>query len=123
FMAPSAAGEDEIALCTACGYAANIELAGSQPPPPPSDTGQGEREEVPTPNVRTIADVCALLRVAPSQTLKTLVFMDKAGPVLALVRGDQQLHEKKLARLRQSEVRPAQPDEVQKGLGAPVGSV
>jgi prolyl-tRNA synthetase len=122
FMAPSAAGEDEIALCPACGYAANLELAGSRPASTPGD-GRGEREEVPTPNVRTIADVCALLRVEPTQTIKTLVFVGKAGPVLALVRGDQQLHEKKLARLLQSEIRAAHPDEVRDALGAPVGSV
>jgi prolyl-tRNA synthetase len=122
FMAPSAAGEDEIALCPACGYAANIDLAGSRPAMTLAD-GRGEREEVPTPNVRTIADVCALLRVEPTQTIKTLVYVAKAGPVLALVRGDQQVHEKKLARALQSEVRPAHPEEVREALGAPVGSV
>ena len=49
--------------------------------------------------------------------------MGPAGPVLALVRGDQQLHEKKLARLMGGEVRAAHPDEVRDALGAPVGSV
>ncbi|HEV8675595.1 MAG TPA: proline--tRNA ligase [Methylomirabilota bacterium] len=123
FMAPSPAGEDEIALCPSCGYAANVELAGSRPATPAFPDRRGEREEVPTPNVRTIADVCALLRVEPTQTLKTLVFVGKAGPVLALVRGDQQVHEKKLARVLGGEVRPAHPDEVRDILGAPVGSV
>jgi prolyl-tRNA synthetase len=122
FMAGSPAGEDEIALCPACGYAANVELAGSRPAPTPAG-GPGERQEVPTPSVRTIADVCALLGVAPTQTLKTLVMMTPTGPVLALVRGDQQLHEKKLARVLQSEARAAHPDEVREALGAPVGSV
>jgi prolyl-tRNA synthetase len=122
FMAPSAAGEDEIALCGACGYAANVELAGSRPPAGPAG-GPAAREEVPTPNVRTIAEVCALLGIEPTQTIKTLVMVARSGPVVALVRGDQQLHEKKLARVLQSEVRPAQPDEVRAALGAPVGSV
>jgi prolyl-tRNA synthetase len=123
FMAPSAAGEDEIALCPACGYAANIELAGSRPSPPPAADGSGRLAEVPTPNVRTIADVCTLLGIEATQTIKTLVFADKAGLFLALVRGDQQVHEKKLARVRQSEVRAAHPDEVRQAMGAPVGSV
>jgi prolyl-tRNA synthetase len=122
FMVPSAAGEDEIALCGACGYAANVELAGSRPASVPVATG-GEREEVPTPNVRTIAELCALLRIEPAQTIKTLVLVAKDGPVLALVRGDQQLHEKKLARLLGGEVRAAHPDEVRDALGAPVGSI
>jgi len=78
---------------------------------------------VPTPNARSIADVCAQLGVEPTQTVKTLVFVGTAGPVLALVRGDQQVHEKKLARVLQSEVRAAHPDEVREALGAPVGSV
>src|SRR5262247_2727544 len=57
FMAPSAAGEDEIAMCATCGYAANVEVARSVPSRPefPSWT----REEVVTPNVKTIAEVAA----------------------------------------------------------------
>jgi prolyl-tRNA synthetase len=121
FMAPSAAGEDDIALCDACGYAANLELAGSRPAIP--EFPDEPREEVPTPGVRTIAEVCALLGVPPALTIKTLVFVGPAGPVLALVRGDQQVHEKKLARALGGEVRAAHPEEVRDTLGAPVGSV
>ncbi len=123
FMAPSAAGEDEIARCEACGYAANLELAGSRPGTAALAPAPAQRTEVPTPNARTIDDVCAQLRVEPTQTIKTLVFVGAAGPVLALVRGDQQVHEKKLARVLQSEVRSAHPDEVREALGVPVGSV
>jgi prolyl-tRNA synthetase len=121
FMAPSAAGEDEIARCPACGYAANVELARSRPPA--RAFTDGAREEVATPGVRTIAEVCQLLGVEPAHTIKSLLYLGPSGPVLALVRGDQQLHEKKLARLLGGEVRPAHPDEVRDTLGAPVGSV
>ena len=121
FMAPSPAGEDEIARCPSCGYAANVELARSRPTTPRLS---GEpRAEVPTPGVRTIADVCALLGIDPAQTIKSLLYVGPSGPLLALVRGDQQLHEKKLARLLGGEVRAAHPDEVRDVLGAPVGSV
>jgi prolyl-tRNA synthetase len=121
FMAPSAAGEDEIARCPSCGYAANVELARSRPVTP---RFAGEpRVEVATPGVRTIADVCAMLSVDPAQTIKSLLYVGPSGPVLALVRGDQQLHEKKLARLLGGEVRAAHADEVRDALGAPVGSV
>ncbi len=123
FMAPSAAGEDEIALCVGCGYAANVDLAGSRPSAPASANPPAERAEVATPNARTIADVCTLLGVEPVRTIKSLVFLGGRGPVLVLVRGDQQVHEKKLARLLGDEVRPAHPDEVREALGAPVGSV
>jgi prolyl-tRNA synthetase len=121
FMAPSAAGEDEIARCPACGYAANLELAGSRPSS--ATVPDATRGEVPTPNARTIADVCELLRIPTAHTLKTLVFVGPAGPILALVRGDQLVHERKLGRLLQSEIRPAHPDEVRDALGASVGSV
>jgi prolyl-tRNA synthetase len=121
FMAPSAAGEDEIARCASCGYAANLELAASRPAvaTPP----EWAREEVATPGARTIADVCALFGIEPALTVKSLVFVGPDGPVLTLVRGDQQVHEKKLARLLGGEVRPAHPDEVREILGAPVGSL
>src|SRR5262245_2537602 len=121
FMAPSAAGEDEIARCPGCGYAANVELARSRSPV--ASFPGGPREEVSTPGVRTIADVCQLLGIQPAQTIKSLLYVGPSGPVLALVRGDQQLHEKKLARLLGGEVRSAHPDEVRSALGAPVGSV
>jgi prolyl-tRNA synthetase len=121
FMAPSDAGEDEIARCVACGYAANVELARSRSPA--ASFPGGPREEVLTPGVRTIDDVCALLGVEPAQTIKSLLYVGPSGAVLALVRGDQQLHEKKLARLLGGVVRPAHPDEVRDALGVQVGSV
>jgi prolyl-tRNA synthetase len=121
FMAPSEAGEDEIARCPACGYAANVELARSRPPVPTFP--EGPRDEVATPGVRSIAEVCQLLGVEPAHTIKSLLYVGPTGPVLALVRGDQQLHEKKLARLLGGDVRSAHPDEVREALGAPVGSV
>jgi prolyl-tRNA synthetase len=121
FMAPSAAGEDEIALCAGCGYAANVELARSVPPAPAFP--DWALEEVATPGLRTVAEVAAHLGVAPGLIVKSLLYVGPAGPVLALVRGDQQLHERKLARALGGEVRPAHPEEVRDALGAAVGSV
>jgi prolyl-tRNA synthetase len=121
FMAPSAAGEDDVALCDACGYAANVELARGVPGPAASPSpGKGE---VATPNVRTIAEVSALLKIDPSATIKSLVFIGPDGPVLALVRGDHVLHERKLARVLRAEARPAHPDEVRQHLGVAPGSI
>jgi len=121
FMAPSAAGEDDVALCDACGYAANVELARGVPPAPaPSDA---KREEVATPGAHTIAEVSARLKIDPAATIKTLVFIGPDGPVLALVRGDHALHERKLARALQAEARPAHPEEVKRHLGVAPGSV
>lgn len=121
FMAPSAAGEDEIALCDGCGYAANVELARGIPSEP--DFGPPDGGEVPTPGVRTIAEVADYLKIDPRLTIKSLLYVARSGPVLALVRGDHQLHERKLARALGEEFRPAHPDEVRATLGAPAGSV
>ena len=121
FMAPSAAGEDDVALCDACGYAANVELARGVPGPPASSSAA--KGEVATPNVRTIAEVSALLKIDPSATIKSLVFIGPDGPVLVLVRGDHALHERKLARALKAEARPAHPDEVRQHLGVSPGSI
>ena len=121
FMAPSAAGEDEVALCDGCGYAANVELARGVPTTPPAPGWK--REDVATPEARTIAEVTALLKIGPELTIKSLVFMAESGPVLALVRGDHALHERKLARALRAEARPAHPEEVRNALGVAPGSV
>ena len=122
FMAPSAAGEDEIALCAACGYAANVELARGRPAVP--EFPAEERAEVATPNARTIAEVSGLLGIDPRRTIKSLLYVaEKSGPILALVRGDHTIHERKLARALAEPFRPAHPGEIQEHLGAPAGSV
>jgi prolyl-tRNA synthetase len=122
FMAPSAAGEDDVALCAGCGYAANVELARGVPAP--ASLGEGGAREVATPNVRSIAEVADQLKVDAACTIKSLVFMAGEQPVLALVRGDHNLHERKLARaLGAEEARPAHPEEVVRHLGVSVGSV
>jgi prolyl-tRNA synthetase len=122
FMAPSAAGEDEIAICEGCGYAANVELARGVPAAPAFPSGG--REEVATPNARTIAEVAASLKIDPRLTIKSLLFVaPKAGPVLVLLRGDHTLHERKLARALGEDARPAHPDEVRQYVNAPLGSI
>ena len=122
FMAPSAAGEDEVAMCPACGYAANVELARAVPLAP--EFPAWGREDVATPGARTIAEVAAFLKIDPRLTVKSLLYVaPKGGPVLVLVRGDHNLHERKLMRAVGEECRAAHPDEVREHLGAPVGSV
>ena len=118
FMAPSEAGEDEVALCEKCGYAANVELAQSSPVPPTFPAWK--LEEVPTPDSRTIEEVCAYLGISPRLTIKSLLLMVDDKPVMALVRGDQQLHEKKFRSLV-GEFRPAHREEVKDFTGVEAG--
>ena len=117
-MAPSQAGEDEVAICPQCGYAANIELAQSNPIPPSYPSWKFE--EVATPEVRTIDEVCAFLDIPPQLTIKSLLLMSNEGPVMALVRGDQKLHEKKFRALV-GDFRPAHREEVKEATGVEAG--
>jgi prolyl-tRNA synthetase len=120
FMAPSAAGEDEVALCGKCGYAANVELALSLPPK--TREMDWPQEEVHTPEKRTVQEVSGFLKVSPDHFIKSILVISDRGPVLALVRGDQELHEKKLSKII-GDFRPAQKAEVKELLGVEAGFI
>lgn len=120
FMAPSQAGEDRVAICAACGYAANVELAVVRAPIPSFPIWP--LEEVATPNAKTIAEVCSFLGIEPALTIKSLVVTTDTGPVLALVRGDHQVHERKLQRVLGA-FRPAHPEEIVAATGGEAGFV
>src|SRR5215470_10025501 len=89
----------------------------------PGMMGGSGSHEFATPEARTIAEVAAQLKIESACTIKSLVFMVGDAVVLALVRGDHNLHERKLARALRAEARPAHPDEVRRHLGVSVGSV
>jgi prolyl-tRNA synthetase len=120
FMAPSPAGEDEVVLCDSCGYAANIELARSNPRK--MEMKDWGFEEVHTPEKRTVEEVSNFLKLGPEYFIKSILLISDNGPVLALVRGDQELHEKKLNKII-AEHRPAQKEEVKDILGVEVGFI
>ena len=129
FMARTPAGEDLIVHCESCGYAANLEKAISRIPAIEDEAGPDAPEEFPTPGVRTIEDLTTFAGGAEaSRQIKSLVYIatidGEPRPVLALMRGDHQLHETKLAdSIRASAVRPAQPEEIRGLLGALPGSL
>jgi prolyl-tRNA synthetase len=129
FMVKTDAGEDMIATCESCGYAANLEKATSRIPAVQDEVGPTQPEEFPTPGVRTIEDLTTFPGGAPAERqIKTLVYIavhdDGQRPVLALLRGDHQLHETKLAdALGATEVRPAHAEEIRELLGAGAGSL
>lgn len=126
FMVPADAGEDSIALCTQCGYAANLEKASSRPVPPAVADPDVEAapEEFPTPGRKTIAEVAEFTGLPESSLIKTLVMVVRGEPVLVLLRGDHALSQTKFeAAVGTSEFRPAHPDEVRQWLGADVGFV
>ncbi|VAX27707.1 Prolyl-tRNA synthetase, bacterial type, partial [hydrothermal vent metagenome] len=120
FMAPSPAGEDDVAICDSCGYAANVELAISVPPEPEFE--EWPFEEVFTPQKRSVREVSEFLGTSPACFIKSLLFIADTGPVLVLLRGDQELQEKKLQRLI-GPCRPARKAEVLETLGVEPGFI
>jgi prolyl-tRNA synthetase len=129
FVARTDAGEDLIASCSNCGYAANLEKATSRLAAIQDEPGPDTPEEFPTPGVRTIEDLTTFPGGAEaSYQIKSLVFIatvdGETRAVLVLLRGDHQLHETKLAdSLRATAVRPALPEEIRDLLGAGAGSL
>jgi prolyl-tRNA synthetase len=131
FMAKTSAGEDFIANCPACGYAANLEKATSRLAAVEDEAGPDAPEEFPTPGVRTIEDLTTFPGGASAERqIKTLVYVATSAAtqeqfrVLALLRGDHPLHETKLAdSIGASQVRPALAEEIQELLGASAGSL
>ena len=120
FMAPSPAGEDQVAICPKCGYSANVELALSIPGQ--IDDKGWHKEEVHTPDKRTVQEVSRYLKLTPEYFIKSVLVVSDNGPVLALVRGDQEVHEKKLAKIIGNH-RPAQKTEVKDTLGVEAGFI
>jgi prolyl-tRNA synthetase len=125
FMVYSDAGEDWIAACSNCDYAANTEKATSRLPQISDEQGPERPEEFPTPGVRTIEDLAKFKGgAAADRQIKTLVYIADGNPVLALMRGDHALNETKLSSAAgAAEVRPAHPEEIRALLGALPGSL
>ena len=92
------AGEDGIAVCEACKYAANLEKA-ERKVAPRADAPCGPVEEVATPNAKTIEEISAFLGEQPSKFVKTLVYLADGKPVLCCVPGDYDVNEIKLRHL------------------------
>lgn len=122
FMVMADAGEDLIAVCTACSYAANVELAQCVATQTNKTFPQEDMNLVSTPNKRTVAEVTAFLGVSAQRLVKTLVVMTEKGACVALLRGDHELNEIKLKKaLNVDEIRMATDDEISRLTGAPCG--
>ncbi|MBN2232543.1 MAG: proline--tRNA ligase [Deltaproteobacteria bacterium] len=127
FVVLASSGEDAVATCTACDYAANIEKAeragacGTEP----ESAGAAAvpaLAEVETPGCRSIEDVCAFFGIEPVAALKSMVYESDRGLVLAVVTGDRQVSETKLkARLGVPWVQLAEAEAIRAACGAGSG--
>jgi prolyl-tRNA synthetase len=124
FMCPSDAGEDLVARCPDCGYAANLEKATSALPPIADKLGKPGPLQLATPGVGTIDDLVNRHGIAADRQIKTLVQVIGGQPALVLLRGDHPLADQKLIDATGAvDIRPAQPDEIVAALGASPGSL
>jgi prolyl-tRNA synthetase len=122
YMALSPSGEDTLAICNACGYAANSEVAAFtarrelQPGSnaalenAPGFSPSAPLSEVATPDTATIADLAQLLNISEAATAKAVFFdTPERGLIFAVIRGDREVNEIKLrAAAGVSALRPAE---------------
>ena len=117
------AGEDGIAFCGGCGYAANLEKAGRQAPPR-ADAPCPAAEAVATPNAKTIDEVSAFMGVPGAAFVKSLVYCADGVPVMVCVPGDRDVNDVKLRHvLGAKKVELADYETVLRASGANAGSV
>jgi len=134
FMVYTDAGEDLIASCPICGYAANLEKATSRLDPiaEMEPTGDGLPELVSTPGCGAIADVAAFFNISPASDIKCVAYMalkrgagkapDSWHGLAAFLRGDHQVNETKLqSAVGAAELRTMQAEELTQYLKAPAG--
>ncbi|HEY0784586.1 MAG TPA: proline--tRNA ligase [Acidobacteriaceae bacterium] len=133
FMVYTEAGEDLIASCAGCGYAANLEKATSRllPVEDLEPTGDGLPELVHTPGKAAIAEVAEFFGILPAQDVKCVAYMAEvrgaAGksrwqPVAAFLRGDHTVNETKLlGAVDGAELRTMNAEELAEWLGGPAG--
>ena len=124
FMSPSDIGEDLVAHCPACNYAANVEKATSRLDEVADGPGLPVPERFDTPRMRTIEDLATEYDAPANRQIKTLVYVLDGKLTLVLMRGDHALNDQKLADATGAvEIRPAHPDEIKEALGALPGSL
>ena len=121
FTVPTPSGEDEVILCKNCGYASSKSIAMI------GDSEVPEGEEIPlqkvhTPNLKTVEEVASFLSTTPDRLVKTLLYIADGRYVAALVRGDRELSESKLAAaIGAKSLQMADGETIERLTGAPVG--
>ncbi len=131
FMYLNDVGENTLAICDSCHYAANTEVARFAKPPAQAEEPAG-LEKIATPDTKTIADLAALLDIPEGRTAKAVFLMGRFKPeqadeeaserlVMAVIRGDLEVNEIKLANaVGALALRPARDEEIS-AIGAVAG--
>ena len=121
FMVLADTGEDTLAICKECSYAANMEKA-AVPQPAATETEMEPLQKVETPGKRKVEAVCGFLDISPQELVKTMVYLADGKPVAVLVRGDHEVQPVKLKNLLGAvEVELADDKQVFDSTGVPSG--
>ncbi|MBD0317244.1 MAG: proline--tRNA ligase [Thermoleophilia bacterium] len=123
YLAPAGSGENVLVTCERGDYAADLEIARGVPRPPSFPASLTQPDEVETPGVTTIEGLAELLGIDAAATSKAMPVVTDGRVVLGLVRGDDRLHEGKLAGALGAEFRPATEEEIRETFGADPGSI
>ena len=123
FMVKSAAGEDTVAYCESCGYAANVEVAASRVDSVERESESKSIYEISTPNVHSIDELCEFLKIDETQCAKSRIYIHNEKPVLILMLGNDEVNETKLEKILGGNVRAAHPEELKDISGADAGSI
>ena len=99
FMVKSPVGEDGIAYCDTCGYAANYEKAECIPTEKEFADGDFDIEKIYTPNAHTIEELVAFMNAEAYEFAKTIIYKADDKYIAAMVRGDREINEVKLKNL------------------------
>lgn len=125
FMVLAENGEGTIAICPACDYAANVEIAeavATKEPAYPED--EAAYEKIATPEVRTIDELAAFLSIPPTQCIKTLMYKADDQLIAVLTRGNQQANDVKVQKVHPcDQLEMATDAEIADRLGANPGSL
>lgn len=121
FMVLADTGEDTLAICKECNYAANMEKAAVERPAA-TETEMAPLQKVETPGKRKVEAVCGFLDISPRELVKTMVYLADGKPIAVLVRGDHEVQPVKLKNLIGAvEVELADDKQVFDSTGVPSG--
>ncbi|MEK6732661.1 MAG: proline--tRNA ligase, partial [Candidatus Omnitrophota bacterium] len=122
FMVVCESGEDFLAHCASCGYAASLAVAEVGDRHAYPLLNMKELKEVDTPGVSTIEKVGEFLKVKPEEMVKTLIYMADEKPIAILIRGDHEANETKIKKyLKCQRLEMANEDVIKKVTGGPMG--
>lgn len=122
FMVMADSGEEAVAFCDKCDYAANIEKAEVKATDSSEKDEKKELKSVETPGMMSVEEVSSFLKITPKDLVKTLIFETDKGTIAAMVRGNHQINQIKLKNITGcSEISLAREEVVKEVSGAPAG--